>query len=89
MKEIEIIPIARKKAERRGISEKWIIDTISSADQTVAGYGGRMVAHKKYRLGEKEYLLRVVYEEGEKIEVVTAYLTSQIKRYWKEDNNED
>ena len=89
MKKIEIIPIARKKAERRGISEKWIIETISSADQTIAGYGGRMVAHKRYSIGEKEYLLRVVYEEGEKIEVVTAYLTSQIERYCKEDKNED
>ncbi len=89
MKKIEIIPIARKKAERRGVLEEWIRETINSPDQTVGGYGGRMVAHKKYRIGDKEYLLRVVYEEGEKIEVVTAYLTSQIKRYWKEDKNED
>ena len=26
----------------------------------------------------------VVYEEGDKIEVVTAYLTSQIERYWED-----
>ena len=84
MKEIEIIPIARMKAERRGISEHWIIETINSADQTVVGYGGRKVAHRRYSIGEKEYLLRVVYEEGDKIEVVTAYLTSQIERYWED-----
>lgn len=84
MKEIEIIPIARQKLERRGISENWIIETLNSSDQTVAGYGGRKVAHRLYNIGGKEYLLRVVYEEGDKIEVVTAYLTSQTERYWED-----
>jgi hypothetical protein len=56
----------------------------------VQGYGGRRVAHKKYMMKEKEYLLRVVFEEqSEKCVVVTSYLTSQIARYWKEDENED
>lgn len=55
-------------------------------DQVVHGYGGRSVAHKKIILGEKEYLLRVVYEEHpDKCVVVTTYLTSQVGRYWKED----
>ena len=30
MKKIEIIPIARKKLERRGISEEWIKETINA-----------------------------------------------------------
>jgi hypothetical protein len=34
---------------------------------------------------DKEYLLRVIYEEKEELNVIlTAYLTSQIMRYWKE-----
>jgi hypothetical protein len=38
----------------------------------------------------REYLLRVVYEEKEDRKVVlTAYLTSQVKRYWKEEKDED
>ena len=38
----------------------------------------------------KEYLLRVVYEDREERKVVlTAYLTSQINRYWKEGKDED
>lgn len=90
MKKIEIIPIARKKLERRGLSEEWIKETINRPDQVVNGYGGRKVAQKKYVLESKEYLLRVVYEEQEDLGVViTAYLTSQIMRYWTEGEDED
>jgi len=81
MKKIEIIPIARKKSERRGISEEW-----NCPMQIVEGYGGRKVAHRRYIIEDKEYLLRVIYEEKEDMHVVvTAYLTSQIERYWKEE----
>jgi len=90
MKKIEIIPIARKKLERRGLSEAWIKETVNRPDQTVGGYGGRKVAQKKYVLEDKEYLLRVVYEEREDLAVViTAYLTSQVVRYWTEGEDED
>lgn len=86
MKNIEIIPIAQRKAERRGIKREWIEDTIRQPEQTVYGYGGRKVAQKKFLISDKEYLLRVIYEKTEEMYiVVTAYLTSQISRYWKED----
>jgi len=65
MKEIEIIPIATKKSKRREIPEEWIIETINFPVQIVDGYGGRKVAHKKYLVEDKKYLLRVVYEEKE------------------------
>jgi hypothetical protein len=85
MKKIEIIPIARKKLARRGISEDWIKETINNPDQLVQGYGGRKVAQRKYMIEDKEYLLRVVFEEKEEsCDVVTGYLTSQIDRYWEE-----
>jgi len=90
MKGIEIIPIARKKLERRGIPEEWVRETINSPGQIVDGYGGRKVGHNKYMKEGREYLLRVVYEEKEDRKVVlTAYLTSQVKRYWKEEKDED
>ena len=51
----------------------------------MSGYGGRKVAQGKIMIEGKKYLLRVVYEESEeKHTVVTAYLTSQIGRHWKE-----
>ena len=86
MKKIEIIPIAQKKLKRRGIPEEWVRETIDAPMQLVEGYGGRNVAQRKLLVENKEYLLRVVYEEtGEMSIVVTAYLTSQIERYWREE----
>ena len=87
MKEIHIIPLAQRKAARRRISKEWIKETITFPAQMVEGYGGRKVAQKRYFVRDKEYLLRVVYEEKEEAyEVITVYLTSQIERYWVEEN---
>jgi hypothetical protein len=90
MKKIELIPIARKKLERRGIKEEWVRETIDSPDQVVDGYGGRRVGHRKYMIEDKEYLLRVIFEEKEDFVIIlTAYLTSQVKRYWREEKHEN
>jgi len=86
MKTIEIIPLAQRKAARRGIKSEWVEGAISSPDQVVTGYGGRSIAHKKMLVAGKEYLLSVVYEERiDKFVVVPTYLTSQVDRYWKEE----
>ena len=75
-----------KKAEKRGIKKEWIEETVLHPLQVVAGYGERKVAQKKIIKEEKEYLLRVVYDETEvKNIVITTYLTSQVSRYWKEE----
>jgi len=85
MKEIEIIPLARSKMARRGIPEAWVGDALRYADQVVEGHGGRSVAQQRRRIRRREKLLRVVFEETEdKYIVITAYLTSDIKRYWKD-----
>jgi hypothetical protein len=85
MKEIEIIPLAMRKMDRRGIPESWVGEALRSADQVVEGHGGRLVAQQRRRIRRKEKLLRVVFEETQdKYVVITAYLTSDIKRYWKE-----
>jgi hypothetical protein len=86
MNKTEIIPIARKKLARRGISEDWIKETVDNPTQLVQGYGGRKVAQRKYMIEGKEYLLRVVFEEKEgTCNVITGYLTSHINRYWEGD----
>ncbi|MBE0427361.1 MAG: DUF4258 domain-containing protein [Nitrospirae bacterium] len=83
---MEIIPIAKKKSERRGIPEDWIRETVNFPTQIVEGYEGRKVAHRKYVIDSKEYLLGVFYEEGEELNVViTAYLTSDIERYLRKE----
>ena len=84
MKRIEVIPIAEKKAKQRNIPIEWIVETLKAPLQVVEGYGDRKIAHMKYCIESKEYLLRVVFEENEEAYiVVTAYLTSQCERYWR------
>ena len=84
-KEIGIIPIAERKLAKRGIKREWIVDILKNPSQVVEGYGGRRVAHRKILILGKEYLLRIIYEETENVyTIVTAYLTSQVGRYWKE-----
>jgi hypothetical protein len=86
MKEIVIIPLAKRKMERRGIAEAWVEAALTSPDQIVEGHGGRSVAQQRRRIRRKERLLRVVFEDtGDSYVVITAYLTSDIKRYWKEE----
>ena len=82
---IEIIKIAKEKIKRRGIKEEWIIKTIENPDQIVRGYRNREVAQKIYEIDGRKKLLRVIYEN--KYVVITAYLTSQINKYWRGDEN--
>lgn len=84
-KEIVVIPLAAKKAGKRAIPVAWIEETIHKPEQKTTGYGGRNVYQRRYQMaGRNQQLLRVVCEETEgKYVVVTAYLTSDIKRYWR------
>lgn len=79
---IEVIPIAQRKIKRRGIPEEWIKETILIPDQRLRGYSNRMVAQRMYKRGDKDMLLRIIYEEkNNEVIVISSYLTSQIKRY--------
>jgi len=83
--QIEIIPLAQKKAKKRKIPPRWIYETLKNPEQIVNGYGNRKVAHKVYYKMGRKMLLRVIFEEsGNKKTVVSVYLTSQISRYWEE-----
>lgn len=57
-------------------------ETVRFPEETIAGYGGRLVAQRVYLVDRKRMMLRVVYERAKKdYVVVTAYLTSQVERY--------
>ncbi|MCL0036317.1 DUF4258 domain-containing protein [Dehalococcoidia bacterium] len=80
----EIIPLALRKIKQRGIPLEWVEQTLGSPNQITNGYEGRKVAQKLYNVNDKKMLLRVVYETAEGVRVViTAYLTTQIERYWR------
>jgi len=85
MKDIEIIPLAKRKMEKRRIPEAWVTEALRNAGQVIEGHGGRSVAQQRRKIRRREMLLRVVFEETEdKYVVITAYLTSDIKRYWRD-----
>ena len=87
---IEIIPIAVKKLQKRKIRQEWVIDAVKNPEQVLEGYGCREVAQKKRIIDGKEYLIRVVYErDSDKIFVITAYMTSQVERYWKKEMQDE
>jgi hypothetical protein len=82
----EIIPLALKKIAQRRIPLLWIEETLNSPDQIVEGYERRQVAQKTYYQGDRKMLLRIIFElQGDKRVVVTAYITSQIERYWRQE----
>ena len=82
---LEIIPLASKKIKLRKIPLEWFNETVSKPEQVVEGYAGRKVAQRIYHRKGKRILLRVVLEKDPyKNVVVTAYLTSQIEKYWRE-----
>ncbi|MEW6026533.1 MAG: DUF4258 domain-containing protein [Planctomycetota bacterium] len=84
--EIEIIPLASKKMFQRGISIEMVKETVEKPDQIVDGYMNRKVKQKIYYLSGKKKLLRVIGEdEGNKFVVITAYLTSKIEGYWRNE----
>ncbi|MEW6681396.1 MAG: DUF2283 domain-containing protein [Nitrospirota bacterium] len=58
MKEVHIIPLAERKLARRGIPREWVVETIRTPDQVVEGYGGRVVAQRRYRVRAEDMLLR-------------------------------
>jgi len=74
MKELDIIPLAKRKMARRGIPKAWVAEALRNADQIVAGRGDR-------------WLRNSGAESVDKFVVITAYLTSDIKRYWKEKSS--
>jgi len=78
---------AEKEIKRRNISKSLIHDAFGNPDEEVKGYGGRKVKQKIHKIKGKEKLLRVIYEvhKGKGV-IVTAYLTSQIKKYMESKN---
>ena len=77
--DIQFIPHALERMKERGISKEMVKETILNPDSVSEGYSGRKVAQK--RLNGK--MIRVIYEEthGGVIVVITAYITSKLRKY--------
>ncbi len=77
---------ARFEMARRGISESEVTSTLLKPEQAFPVQNKRMVYQSRFyvRSLARIYLLRVFVDIDRKPpEVVTAYRTSKIKKYWR------
>ena len=80
---------ARFEMERRQISEAEIARVLSSPEQTEVVRPGRAVFQSRVEFGEslQPYLLRVFVDiDRRPAEVVTAYRTSRMEKYWRDES---
>jgi hypothetical protein len=78
---------AQLEMKRRNITEEEIAQVLSAAEQIEPVRPGRVIYQIRFERGEpaKTYLLRVFVDvDRQPPEVVTAYRTSKIDKYWRE-----
>jgi hypothetical protein len=81
-----ITPHAAFEMERRGLSEQIVRSVLSAPEQRLEVRRGRVVLQPRVSLGEpaRIYLIRVIVDiDRQPAEVVTAYRTSRISKYWR------
>lgn len=81
-----LTPHLCEKAVIRGIPLELIRDVLAEPEQLIVARPGRIVLQSRCEVYEpkKLYLVRWVVDVDRKpAEVVTAYLTSRIAKYWK------
>ena len=79
---------AKEEIARRQISQKDVAKVIAAPEQIEAVRQGRNVYQSRIKAGKppQKYLLRVFIDVDRKPpEVVTAYRTSKITKYWRVD----
>lgn len=75
----------RQMIERR-ISKEQVLEAVTNPSQIISQEQGISIFQILYREGEKDYLLRVVVKfQGNTMVILTAYRTSKIKKYWREN----
>lgn len=84
--EYVITPHAALEIARRGLSEETVRSVLASPEQRHDVRPGRLVFQSRLRFGspQKVYLVRVVVDvDRTPPEIVTAYRTSKIEKYWR------
>lgn len=83
---------AQFEMERRHITDSEITQVLSAPEQTEIVRPGRVVYQSRFELGEpsQTYLLRVFVDtDRQPPEVVTAYRTSKVEKYWRQSHESD
>ncbi len=81
-----VTPHAAFEMNRRGLNDELIRSILSHPEQRLIIRPGRVVFQSRVAMGEptKTYLIRVVVDiDRQPAEVVTAYRTSRVFKYWR------
>ena len=74
---------AASEIRRRGIDEAIVRQVLATPGQRQSVRPGRDVLHSRFEIAGKWYLVRVFVDiDRMPAEVVTAYRTSKIDKYW-------
>ncbi len=74
---------APAEMRRRAIDEAMVRQVLATPEQRHAVRPGRAVLHSRFEIAGKWYLVRVFVDvDRTPAEVVTAYRTSKIDKYW-------
>ena len=81
-----LTPHAIRELQRRALDEATIRSVLALPEQRFAVRKGREILQSRMMLLGKEYLVRVFVDTDRKPpEVVTAYRTSKVRKYWRRD----
>ncbi len=79
-----LTPHASFELGRRGLDETVVRQVLADPEQRIAVRPGREVVHLKIELAGRRYLAPVFVDvDRSPAEVVTAYRTSKIDKYWR------
>lgn len=80
-----ITPHAAFEMERRGLSPEVVRDILENPGQRIEARRGREVFQSLFDSGGARWLIRVIVDMDRRPpEVVTAYRTGKIAKYWRE-----
>jgi hypothetical protein len=87
MPEIEFSPHALHEMKRRGLTRAMVRSVVEKPGQSWQVREGRMVYQSLFEEStEKAFLVRVFVDVWRKPpEIVTAYKTSKVEKYWRSD----
>jgi len=72
---------AERQLKERNIEPALVEETLENPEQIITIGKNRKIAQRTYQRHGRDFLLRVVYCEQGKLEVITVYWTSKVSKY--------
>ena len=86
-KNIQFSNHAEIQMNERNIDKAMVLKTLKKPLQIFLSKNNRKIAQKIFKIEDKDFLLRVIYEDCNNIiMVITAYLTTKIKKFVRGTN---